>query len=32
MQDCFVSRVVETDLMFPEKNISIKRLQTDDGG
>ena len=32
MQDCFVSRVVETDLMFLEKNISIKCLHTDDGG
>ena len=32
MQDFFVSRVVETDLMFLEKNISIKFLQTDDGG
>ena len=32
MQDCFVSRLIETDPVFLEKNLSINRLQTDDGG
>ena len=31
MQDCFVSRLIETDQVFLEKNLSMKRLQTDDG-
>ena len=31
MQDCFVSRLIETDPVFLEKNLSMKCLQTDEG-